>query len=297
MRFYIFALSASIIIGEACAMNVAVPYELLFFYHSYKAEFALLPQSKRTIGPRCGHTAGAANSAVELAITAQGLQGICTFDEFVRHVLIDLDRYTVDSHGNTIDPDSKVSANFDQANKASMRYIFKHIFPEVDLDDADKRAQPLLIEGLADAIQKARMTTEAGSAVLSRVALMLPKIAGYINIVSQYRISGQTEPKLKSLERLAGGEDKLWFRYVALSEHKILDLDGKTEIASYSDLDFDKTLANANAASDLTSKNKRVLKDWSTKYPLSDSKTTAHDNVIKATHYAHARISSADPSC
>lgn len=220
------------IFGEACAMNIL--YELLYFHHSYKAEFALVPQSKRTIGTGCGHTAGAAGSAVELAITAQGLQGICTFDEFVRHVLrgMDLDRYTTDSHGNTMDPDSKVSANFGQTNDRAMGYSFKHIFPEVDVHD---RAESLVIKGVADAVQKARMATEAGPAVLSRVALMLPKIAGYISITSQYRISGQTEPKLKSLEVKSGADDR-WVRYVALSEHKILDLDGKTEIASYSDL-------------------------------------------------------------
>lgn len=77
------------------ALNAAAPYEMVYLYNAYKMEYLTVPAGSRKIAPGCRHTPYTGNPAAPLALIAantnaasiaQGVVGICTFNEFMQHV-------------------------------------------------------------------------------------------------------------------------------------------------------------------------------------------------------------------
>src|SRR5690349_1454501 len=131
MRLSHLVLWASVFVGELHAFNKAAPFEILYYYHSYKLEYMLLPADKRKIGTGCTHTKqdGTEGDGIELSSELLGIKGICTFDEFVKHLLPagDDDRFTVGKNGYSIDPGSNVKDNFNfgAAGETGHDFLYK----------------------------------------------------------------------------------------------------------------------------------------------------------------------------
>lgn len=80
----------------ASALNEAAPYEIVYLYNAYKAEFATQPDpSKRKIATACPHQpepappntpAGRVEAAFIQSTIDVGVVGICSFKDFVRHI-------------------------------------------------------------------------------------------------------------------------------------------------------------------------------------------------------------------
>src|SRR6266487_3029394 len=104
-------LGLSVLLSEVWALNDAIPYELLWFYSAYKMDYKTHKAADRTIVRNCVHQppiSGAA--AIEAAFIQEtvdaGVQGICHFDEFVKHVGgADFDKWRKSAAGWTLNPD------------------------------------------------------------------------------------------------------------------------------------------------------------------------------------------------
>jgi hypothetical protein len=78
------------------ALNAAAPYEIVYLYNAYKMEFLTFTSpGSRKIAPGCTHVPYTGNPAAHPAIIntnlvasaiAEGVVGICTFNESMRHV-------------------------------------------------------------------------------------------------------------------------------------------------------------------------------------------------------------------
>lgn len=174
------------------ALNAAVPYEILYYYYSYKIEYMLLPASLRLIGTGCTHSKvnGAAGDAVEVAIQVQGLKGICNYDEFVEHVLKDAalpdynngHRLPMNEDSTyfsaTIDPDSSVANNFILRDPDNwILYNQKSIMPTfVPIDATEIKNPPApLIKSLSNKVNQAQVTSTV-SVAHSRIRRLLYSI-------------------------------------------------------------------------------------------------------------------------
>lgn len=286
----------SVFLNEVHALNAAVPYELLYFYHSYKLEFTLLPASSRTMGKACKHKAVAttAGNAVEAAITSQGLTGICTFDEFVKHVLkaTDVMRYTSGSTGLTIDPDNRVATNFPvkgvpieyNVHRVVVNYRVGTTKPTVSM--------PGLFDLVADRVQSARVYTETSDPTLAKVPLMLTKATTYLKAVAALRINDQLKFKLGAFKAIPSSAS--WSNFIATPTKSVLGLDGKP-IVTYNDLDVQLTIDNAG--DEISDSTRTSIQNWSQNYPGPDVKAGKHLRIINAVNIANNRLSSAGFLC
>jgi hypothetical protein len=309
MRFAIFILWTSALLGEVHALNNALPFEVLNYYYSYKAEYKLNPSMGRLIGFNCEHKKdeSLAGQAVELAILAQGLEGICTFDEFTRNILIEQRKplYTVGGTGLTIDPDSSVRTNFPGPDKPQFLYDITELLPTY-APAAGEEKLPLekAIDLVGSAVDRARYSAQANTGALSEVDTMLEKAIGYIKIATQYRIGDQYNPKIKSLGSVKGNAVRL----PTIEENKpattILDIDG-TSLGTYANkavpeiyynIDIKATIANANPP--LTASHKEALLKWSKNgFPGTNGNDITHSNVLKSLNTASSHLSSTDFRC
>jgi hypothetical protein len=96
MRFSIL-IGVLLLSSEVYANAPSIPYEVLFFYNCYKAEFVapflqineLLARVAKNVSVpgNASPDIPAAGVAAEAAIAAQGLTGIWTNDDFARHIV------------------------------------------------------------------------------------------------------------------------------------------------------------------------------------------------------------------
>ena len=77
------------------ALNAAAPYEMVYLYNAYKMEFLTVAAGSRKIAPGCTHVPytgapqaplGLINANIVATAIAEGVEGICTFYEFMDHV-------------------------------------------------------------------------------------------------------------------------------------------------------------------------------------------------------------------
>ncbi|KAH9218429.1 hypothetical protein DL95DRAFT_405820 [Leptodontidium sp. 2 PMI_412] len=85
----------AVALHEVNALNAAAPYEMTYLYYAYKMEFLTTPAESRRIARGCTHSPITGNAQnpfvqistnVEATAVAEGVQGMCTFFEFMRHV-------------------------------------------------------------------------------------------------------------------------------------------------------------------------------------------------------------------
>ncbi|KAL5352975.1 hypothetical protein ACLOAV_002924 [Pseudogymnoascus australis] len=288
MRFNIFLWMIFLSI-EVNANDLAFPFEMLFFYYSYKAEFTALPQGSRTIGKGCQHVTAGAD--IEASMVAQGVAGICTFNEFVKEVLNKkhLSFYTHDGNdalidypsGRTIDPDHNVVGNF--ARKTNWLYNTAALLDKYR--GKPPPAQATVFRDITDNIQTARRNAVTPSKLTSSLA----SIVAYTKVATQYRIGAQALLQVAPLRLFPK-----WSPYIHIPTADILGPDG-SKIGDYQFFDSTKTI---DAAGDTVSEqDKTDLKDWSINYPASDQPTINHMSVIYGGQDTITRVSSSDTSC
>lgn len=95
---------------EVLALNASTPYELLYFYSGYKAEWlAGLSKDDRTIASACVRsTQFIAGSDFDAQALAAGVTCMCSFDDFVKHIgtASSFSNYMPSVEGNMWDIDS-----------------------------------------------------------------------------------------------------------------------------------------------------------------------------------------------
>lgn len=304
MRLCIIVLWASVFLSELHAYNAAAPFELLYFYYSYKVEYMLAPSGSRTIATGCTHTrrGGTAGEAVEAAILIQGLDGICTFDEFVHYVLQETERpkFTTGGNGFTIDPDSKVTANFNfDPNGHDLVYVIDNMIPGENVNGRPEGPLAPIIDAVADKVQIAR---GLGTSALEQE--FLSKITTYTRICAQLRLGDQYEPKLASMNKITGSDK--WIGYVVFEDKVIYDFDGtrinaytdangKTILDTYKDFNIDATLEKGGE--NLTPRNKMSILKWTTRFPIETRQTRSHMNNIASAIRVNTRFSAVGDFC
>lgn len=260
----------SCLLSRVLALNTAVPYQLLYFYYGYKIEFASLPAAERMIAPTCRHRAkpGTAEGvAVEAAIAAQGLPGICTFGEFALEVLGKQSAKHYTGTGLTIDPDSSAAKDLPTDKTIKLRMSTKLIRGTV-------KQPPLkdMLDSVTKQIQTSRSRAAASPDISSKVTALLAKAAGYVRIITQWRLEDMASLKEDAFR------DKMsdWVDFIVINEVDAFDLDGKKVLLSYEDIDMGKTL---DAATALSGKDTSALKKWSEEYTASDT-VQNHQTII-----------------
>ncbi|KFY49142.1 hypothetical protein V495_00698 [Pseudogymnoascus sp. VKM F-4514 (FW-929)] len=244
------------LVNEVLALNTAVPYQLLYFYYGYKIEFSSLPAAERKIAVKCIHRAKpgtAEGAAVEAAIAAQGLPGICTFGEFALHVLGKQSGKLYTGTGITIDPDSSAAKDFPTNEENGLRMSTKI------LSDNKPRALKDVIDVVTKQIQMSRSRAAASPDVSSKVTALLTKATGYVRIIVHWRL--QDMASLKGVEFRKANPD--WVKFIVMNKVDTFDLDGKKVLSSYEDIDIGKTI---NAGTTLPAEEKDKLEAWSKKY-------------------------------
>ncbi|OBT68748.1 hypothetical protein VE03_02227, partial [Pseudogymnoascus sp. 23342-1-I1] len=273
MRFIALLLWTSALSSKVLANNVALPFEVIHYYYSYKTEYMLMDASKRTIGTKCEHTVG--DTALEESMVAQGVKGMCTFNEFAKYIMKGTDLYTQGPHGATIDPGSDVKGHFPGADKPHALYDLNELMPKHDPIPGRRVKLPQAIGLVSDSVFKARTTTtEADPEKIARADMMITKSRDSLKIASQIRLGALFEDKEISLQQIKG--NRIWISRLVVDTKPILDLDGKTEVSSYKDYDIDKSILSqlpwtpdpddpdAEPPKDpFTPEHRRALKTWS----------------------------------
>ncbi|KFX89522.1 hypothetical protein V490_06963 [Pseudogymnoascus sp. VKM F-3557] len=257
------------LVNEVLALNTAVPYQLLYFYYGYKIEFSSLPAAERKIAVKCTHRAKpgtAEGAAVEAAIAAQGLPGICTFGEFALHVLGKKSGKLYTGTGITIDPDSSAAKDF-PTNEANGLRMSTTILP-----GETQRPLKVIIDAVTKQIQISRSRAAASPDVLSKVTALLTKATGYVRIIVQWRL--QDMASLKGVDFRE--KNSKWVEFIVMNKVDTFDLDGKKVLSSYEDIDIGKTI---NAGTTLSAEDKEKLETWSKAYTDLD-KVQNHQTLI-----------------
>ncbi|KAK9789298.1 hypothetical protein SCARD494_09194 [Seiridium cardinale] len=194
---------------EVLASNTAAPFELLWLYSIYKSEWHVNGKSgSRSIATGCTHDADnwattdaavkqqndADEAAFVAAAAAAGITGICTFDEFVKHVgtKASFAKYKYDSIGHTLDPDwNNLKTKFKSAiiGSSPMRYDFKTLFPG-KWDSATKVSWALAIDTGTTLYQEVRAAAAAGDAFITKEVTNAKE---WIRVAHQIRLSGDVK--------------------------------------------------------------------------------------------------------
>lgn len=261
----------SCLLSKVLALNTAVPYQLLYFYYGYKIEFASLPAAERMISPTCRHRAKpgtAEGAAVEVAIAAQGLPGICTFGEFVLNVLGKQTGKHYTGTGLTIDPDSSAAKDLPTDKTIKLRMSTRLI-----RDNEKQLPLKNMIDAVTKQIQTSRSRAAASPDISSKVTALLPKAAGYVRIITQWRLEDMAS--LKEDEFRAKNTD--WVDFIVMDPAvDAFDLDGEKVLFSYKDINIGKTI---DAATTFSAEEKDKLKTWSDAYVKLDS-VQNHQTII-----------------
>lgn len=296
MKLGFFFLWVSFLLSEVSAVYTAAPYQLLYLYYAYKIEFTAMPVASRTIAKGCTHER-VPGSAVEAAIVAQSLEGICTFGEFTRHIIGEesLPNYT--GTGSTIDPDSSVADDLPQDRTApQITYNSKKILPLYDNKGVPNIQLKPVINGITDAVQLARNTAAKNSDISAKLAPLLTKAIGYARIVAGFRIEDTVQFKKDSFNKFM----KQWVKYLEPKIVVIFDLDGEKFLSTYTDIDTLGTIDNADANADppLKQSDKDALLKWSNGYGVSfDKRAMNHLRNAAIFTAVQTRLSSSDTTC
>ncbi|KAK2616719.1 hypothetical protein QQS21_000331 [Conoideocrella luteorostrata] len=220
--------------GGVLALNVAMTYELLYFYDVYKMEFATQPKSNRAVATGCKHKPNGSPTGVafEQAAVAAGVSGICTFDEFVRHVGSQrtLGSFPFDDDGRSLTPDSdkmalKVRMKAKQAFRpepntqpgnqldrmAKLLLWPSKLLPRANFPSASSSSGilevpfPTIFQKILDAHQTARQAGHTvGGTVSSFVSSCVADARQHLRIANQYRIKDQAGFFIESLKEGPG---------------------------------------------------------------------------------------------
>jgi hypothetical protein len=185
IQFLLLGIFASL---KVLALDQAVPWEMMYFYAAYKAEWlAFQGGSQRQIATNCRPGSAYPGSNFITESEKLGLKGMCSFDDFVKHVGTQRTflEYPRTLEGNTWAFDTlwtALQAKFIGKKTAnSFKYDFQKLLPKAGLPTG-KTAYPQVIKTLGNCLQIAR---DASPALVDPVAA----VAGeFIRITHQLRI-------------------------------------------------------------------------------------------------------------
>ncbi|OBT89628.1 hypothetical protein VE02_01781 [Pseudogymnoascus sp. 03VT05] len=136
--------------------------------------------------------------------------------------------------GLTIDPDSSVAGDFHETKPLKMS-------TKIIRDTVKQKSLKEMVDAVTKQVQISRAKVAASPDILAKVNAILPKAAGYIRIVKEWRLEVMVAVKKTSLQEDADAGK--WFDSLVMNDNvEVLDLDEKKVILSYADFDVDKTI-------------------------------------------------------
>lgn len=250
------------------ALNDAVPFELLWYYTAYKIEWRS-GISPRNIATGCRH---APSAAFDAAASAAGVSGICTFDEFVKH-LDSKDLFKDFATGAPLDPkDQTVRQAWTKflSTRENIRWqgSLSRLISETNPSVAGKAGLTPVIVELLGCVQDAR--DYAGDDHL--IDVWLKKSTAYLKATSQIRMVDQA-PHLKDWFEKITGDSAHWTRDPAyIISEPILYEDGTPSGQSSEKYNFQLVNSNANTAALTVDDYKNAMLAVRSKEPYNGSK-------------------------
>jgi hypothetical protein len=261
---------------EVLALDAATPWEMQYFYAAYKAEWlAGLDGSQRQIATQCKRstTHPFPSSDFDTQAALAGVTGMCSFDDFVKHVGTDetFRRYIYTAEGNMWNIDQYWKTLMDKFNLYRMpgsakelryAYDFQKLLPKGGFSDR-LNAYPPAIAGVANALQTARDTVAAlpnqdDDGVKAKVAAVEAQAANakeYSRVTQGVRTADSVRyPPMtvnQYLRTTAGSAFTLWNKDpVAVKPPAPYDTEAFNVVTYNNEVDFDKTLTTNAAGAD-----------------------------------------------
>jgi hypothetical protein len=229
------------------ANNNAAPFELLWYYTAYKIDFK---SGRKTLASGCKPHRH--DASFDTAAAAAGVQGICTFDEFVQHVAQN-DRWENFHTDQPLDPDEKMVKTLFDAYAG--KYPATAVTPEEPGKQWRLNMANLLphnthigtgpTDPLGPALQEVLKTIQASRSLApgdTTIQGWVDKGASFASIATQYRQKDQNTVTRKWFRR-STLETIKWFAGEAAfeSNHAITYSDGtKIGVDVVSSYDWDK---------------------------------------------------------
>jgi hypothetical protein len=252
------------------ALNDAAPFELLWYYTAYKIEWRS-GISPRSIATGCHH---APSTAFDATASAAGVSGICTFDEFVKH-LDDKAMFKNFVTGEPLDPKDEA------VRQAWTNYLDTHgnprwqgslskLIPETNPTVAGKGPKPLapVLGEILGYVQDAR--DHAGDDHL--IDGWLQKSIAYLKATSQIRTADQAS-HLKDWFQEITEDPRHWTRDPAyIITEPILYEDGTPSGQSSGKYNFELVNSKADTAALTVNDYKNAMLAIRSKQPYNRSK-------------------------
>ncbi|KAK9774102.1 hypothetical protein AB5N19_06907 [Seiridium cardinale] len=290
---------------EVLASNTAAPFELLWLYSIYKSEWHVNGKSgSRSIATGCTHDADnwattdaavkqqndADEAAFVAAAAAAGITGICTFDEFVKHVgtKASFAKYKYDSIGHTLDPDwNNLKTKFKSAiiGSSPMRYDFKTLFPG-KWDSATKVSWALAIDTGTTLYQEVRAAAAAGDAFITKEVTNAKE---WIRVAHQIRLSDRAVNLMVDVTNFINsiGDVKTLFPAGMMTKpYKVIKPFTTTgQMIAYKDFDTEASIKGTKKnPSTLSEDQKNDLRSTVANFATSSTIAIEHQDVIDSMH-------------
>lgn len=294
-----------LLLEDACASDAALPYELLWFYGAYKMEFKTRPLDTRDMARGCVHVplkvgAGLAAEQAFIATTEeQGVEGICAFDEFVRHIGgPQFEKWYSSVKGWSLTPDPAdaaiKAAAVRQANGKALRYDTSRLHRVLAAIKQQPVSQTSAFKSIAITAQTSRGF--ASGLNLVTVNQAVADASDYLRIIREYR-SKEQFPFLQAflVDNLKASP---LAPYLVPETVSIIGHDGST-LDTYSRYDFAAIIDTAEKAGVVvTDDMKNGLIDASGRFATTADTTAgaklarAHQNILVAVADTHAMMTS-----
>ena len=302
----------SVLFNAVTALNVAAPYEVMFFYSAYKMEFATVAKDSRTLAPGCTHVpklygdktgtsppAIAETAFVNSAVDA-GIAGICSFDEFLKHIGSSGWNGYKSSYqrGLTISPDVDTVIEYmgDLKNgkgpTGSNRLQFQEgkllssatlatITPSTNKYGQTVYPYDNVLQKVTDAIQRAR-SAHAGGAGKPILDTWIDDAKKLLDTIHQYRIADSAKYLLDAARKDPSHTTSPMSTYEKIVEKPVFNPAG-TQLDTYTAIDYEASFnAAADAGTPLSQAQKDALDAFNNSYGTGVPEGFTGDDEDKA---------------
>ncbi|KAK6075619.1 hypothetical protein SCUP234_07708 [Seiridium cupressi] len=225
-------------------------------------------------------------AAFVAAAAAAGITGICTFDEFVKHVgtKASFAKYKYDSIGHTLDPDWNNLRTKSIIGSSPMRYDFKTLFPG-KWDSAKKVSWALAIDTGTTLYQEVRAAAAAGDALITKEVTNAKE---WIRVAHQIRLSDRAVNLMADVTSFINniGDVKTLFPAGMMTKpYKVIKPFTATgQMIAYKDFDTEASIKGTKKnPSTLTEDQKNDLRSTVANFATGSTIAIEHQDVIVST--------------